>query len=292
VVSRRFKEEEAVLEDDEPIMDVTIWATLDEQAAVPRGELVVHWFRTAIDSFFSSGAKETTDSYAVVAESLRGGRDINLKDVRKNWSALVEELRSHPFYACVGFHEPSVDEDEWADDYGRVGSQHRGRDGTHTELSAFLPGGDLIADPVFCAGLLDFVATALHGANPVFARVDHLNVHDKPDLEVALRRSRRKYLGEARTYLRGYSWVTGVPAELAARLGGAQRLAATGAFHTVRELRGGGLLLQATETLAGYDDQAMYRVFRALAPVLPPGIPGADPARADLRVVFEDASGV
>ncbi|MDW4910961.1 hypothetical protein RB628_38005, partial [Streptomyces sp. ADMS] len=224
------------MEDDDPIKDVTIWATLDEQAAVPRGELVDHWFRTAIDSFFSSGAKETTDSYAVVAESLRGGRDTKLKDVRKNWSALVEELRSHPFYACVGFHEPSVDEDAWIDDYGRVGSQHKGRDGTHTELSAFLPGGDRIADSVFCAGLLDFLATALDGANPVFARVDHFNVHDKPDLEVALRRSHRKYLGEARTYLRGYSWVTGVPAELAARLGGAQRLADVGAFHAVREL--------------------------------------------------------
>jgi hypothetical protein len=74
--------------------------------------------------------------------------------------------------------------------------------------------------------------------------------------------------------------------------GGASRIAATGAFHTVRELRGGGLLLQATETLAGYDDQAMREVFHALAPVLPPGIPEDDPARENLRVVFEDASGV
>ncbi|MDW4911592.1 hypothetical protein RB628_41490, partial [Streptomyces sp. ADMS] len=74
--------------------------------------------------------------------------------------------------------------------------------------------------------------------------------------------------------------------------GGAQRLADVGAFHAVRELRGGGLLLQATETLAGYDDRAMHQVFRALAPVLPPGIPGAHPARPNPRVVFEDASGV
>ncbi|MGP2438475.1 hypothetical protein [Streptomyces sp. JW3] len=281
-----------MIEDDGLVKNVTIWATLDEQVPGPRGELVVHWFRTAIDFFFSDEAKEASDSYAVVAESLRGGRDIKLKDVRKNWSALAKELCSHPFYARVGFHEPLVGEEEWADDLGRIGSQHKGRGGTHTELSAFLPGGDRIADPVFCAGLLDFLATALDSANPVFARVDHRNFHDTPDLEAALRRTHRRYLLESRTYLRGYSWVTGVPGELAARLGGASRLAATGVFHAVRELRGGGLLLQATETLAGYDDRAMRGVFQALAPVLPPGIPEDDPARESLRVVFEDASGV
>ncbi|MEU8652253.1 hypothetical protein [Streptomyces sp. NPDC048737] len=280
-----------MIEDDGPVKDVTLWAALDEQVAAPRGELVVHWLRTAID-FFSDEAKEPSDSYAVVAESLRGGRDTKLKDVRKNWSALAEELRSHPFHACVGSHEPLVDEEERVEDLGRIGSQHRGRDGTHTELSVFLPGGDRIADPLFCAGLLDFLATALDGANPVFARVDHLNVHDTPDLEAALRRTHRRHLRESRTCLRGCSWISGVPGELAARLGGASGLAATGAFHAVRELRGGGLLLQATETLAGYDNQAMREVFRALAPVLPPGIPEDDPAREDLRVVFEDASGV
>ncbi|WP_046731611.1 hypothetical protein [Streptomyces humi] len=199
---------------------------------------------------------------------------------------------AHPFYACAGFHEPSAGEGEWVDDHGRVGSRHKGRGGTHTELSVFGLGGDRIADPVFCAALPDFLAAALDGAGPAFARVDLRNFHDTPDLEAALRRTHRKYLGESRTHLRGYSWVTGVPAELAARLGGASHLSADGAFHAVRELRGGGLLLQATETLAGYDDRAMREVFRALAPVLPPGIPGDDPARPGLRVVPEDASGV
>ncbi|MEU9381478.1 hypothetical protein AB0D38_11000 [Streptomyces sp. NPDC048279] len=275
-----------------PDKDVTIWATLDERAAASRGDLVVHWFRTAIDSFFSSGAKETADSYARATESFRGGRQTRLRNVRENWPAFAEALRAHPFYASVGFHEPSVDEDEWVDDYGRMGSQHAGRGGTHTELSVFLPGGDRIVDPDFCARLFDFLAVALDGADPVFARVDYLNFHDKPDLEVALRRDHRKYLSESRTHLRGYSWITGMPGELAARLGGAPRLTATGAFHAVRELRGGGVLLLATETLAGYDDRAMREVFRALAPVLPPGIPEDDPARGSLRVVFEDASGV
>ncbi|MCI3276574.1 hypothetical protein [Streptomyces cylindrosporus] len=273
-------------------MDVTIWATLDERAAASRGDLVVHWFRTAIDFLFSDGAKGLRESYAVVAESRGGGRDIRLKDVRENWPSLADALRPNPFHACVGFHEPSADEDEWVDDHGQVGSRHRGRGGTHTELSASLRGGDRIADPDFCSRLLDFLAAALDGADPVFARVDHLNVHDTSDLEAALGRTHRRYLAESRTHLRGYSWVTGVPAELAARLGGALGLTATGAFHAVRELRCGGLLLQATETLAGYDDRAMRAVFHTLAPVLPPGIPQDDPARPDLRVVFEDASGI
>ncbi|MHC3470432.1 hypothetical protein ACYF6T_17150 [Streptomyces sp. 7R007] len=279
-------------DEEGPGMDVTIWATLDEQAPVPRGDLVVHWFRTAIDLLFSGDAKETGDSYALVTESISGGRETRLKDVRENWPALADALRPNPFHASAGFHAPSVDEEEWVDDFGRVGSRHKGRGGTHTELSAAVLAGDRIGDPAYCAGLLDFLATALDGADPVFARVDHRNFHETPDLEAALRRTHRRYLAESRTHLRGYSWITGVPSELAARLGGASRLTATGAFHAVRELRGGGLLLQATETLAGYDDRAMRAVFRALAPALPPGIPEADPAREHLRVVFEDASGV
>ncbi|MFE6333096.1 hypothetical protein ACFVP3_08160 [Streptomyces sp. NPDC057806] len=273
-------------------MDVTIWATLDEQAPAPRGDLVVQWFRTAIDFLFSGEAKETADSYAIVTESISGGRETRLRDVRQNWPTLADALRPHPFHASVGFHEPKVDEEEWVDDFGRVGSSHKGRGGSHTELSAAVRAGDRIGDPEFCARLVDFLAAALDGADPAFARVDHLNFHDTPDLEAALRRGHRKYLRECRSHLRGYSWVTGVPSELAARLGGASRLAVSGAFHAVRELRGGGLLVQATETLAGYDDRAMREVFRALAPVLPPGIPEHDPARENLRVVFEDASGV
>ncbi|MBT1097349.1 hypothetical protein [Streptomyces sp. Tu102] len=281
------------MDDETPRMDVTVWATLDEQAAAPRGDLCVHWFRTAIDFFFSSEAeeRETADSYAGVTESISGGRTTRVMDARENWPVLADALRAHPFYAKAGFYEASANVDEWVEEYGRIEGRHEGRGGTHTELSAALRAGERIGDPDFCARLFDFLAVALDGADPVFARVDHLNFHDKPDLEVALRRSRRKYLRESRTYLRGYSWVTGVPGELASRLGGAPRLTSTGAFHAVRELRCGGLLVQATETLAGYDDRAMHQVFTALAPVLAPGIPEEDPARENLRIVFEDASG-
>ncbi|WP_405987000.1 hypothetical protein [Streptomyces sp. NBC_00872] len=277
------------MHDETPGMDVTLWATLDEPAAGPRGDLLVHWFRTALDRLFSPDAK--TDYYALVTESISGGRKVRVRDVRANWQVLAEALRPLPFYASACFHEPSEDEDSWTDDAGRVGSTQVSG-GSHTELSAALGAGERIGDPGFCASLVDFLAAALDGANPAFARVDHLNFHDTTDLEAVLRRTQRKSLRESRTMLRGYSWVTGVPAELATRLGGAQALEATGAFHAVRELRGGGLLLQASDTLAGYDEQRTYAVFRALAPVLPPGMPDRHPARPDPRVVFEDAGEV
>jgi hypothetical protein len=78
--------------------------------------------------------------------------------------------------------------------------------------------------------------------------------------------------------LRGYSWVTVCAPELAERLGGAPALTASGAFHQVRELPGGQVLLRATPLLEQYQGAAVERVFRALAPVLLPG--RADEIRA------------
>ncbi|MEU0523910.1 hypothetical protein [Streptomyces niveus] len=279
------------MDDETPTMDVTLWATLDALAPEPRGELLVHWFRTALDTLLPAESAELAGSTGVVAESLSGGRDFDVPDVRANWRDLADALRTVPFYANAEFHEADVDKDSWNDHFGRIGT-NQVNDGSHTELSAALLAGERIGDPAYCAGLVDFLAVALGGANPAFARIDLLNFEERPDLEVVLKRRHHTSLEESRMLLRGYSWVTGVPAELAVRLGGARGLEATGAFHAVRELERGGLLLQATETLAGYDDRSMHAVFRALAPVLPPGMPGYRPTRPDPRVVFEDAAGV
>ncbi|MFJ5873521.1 hypothetical protein ACIQD1_02210 [Streptomyces sp. NPDC093088] len=279
------------MDDETPSTDVTLRATLDEQAAAPRGELLVHWFRTATDLLFPTGKREFSDSWALVTESIDGAREVRVRDVRAHWQHLADALRPSPFYAAAGFHEPSPgDGDDWIDDSGRIGGARAGRGGSHTELSAQLRGGERIADAAWCAHLVDFLATALDGADPAFARIDHLSFEETTDLEAALKRPQRQALRESRTLLRGYSWVTGLPTELAARLGGPTALKATGAFHAVHELHAGGLLLQATETLAAYDHPHMKAVFHALAPVLPPGTPEEAPDRPDLRVVFEDAS--
>jgi len=80
-------------------------------------------------------------------------------------------------------------------------------------------------------------------------------------------------IGQSRAWLRGYSWLTIVPQELAGKVGGAAGLRATGAFVQVDELRNGGLWLLATENFQDYGIEAATPVFRALAPILPPGLP-------------------
>lgn len=58
-----------------PTMDVALWATLDDQAAAPRGDLLVHWFRTAMDRLFPAGVEESAASWVLVTESMAGGRE-------------------------------------------------------------------------------------------------------------------------------------------------------------------------------------------------------------------------
>jgi hypothetical protein len=94
----------------------------------------------------------------------------------------------------------------------------------------------------------------------------------------------------SRARLRGYEWVTVCPGQLAERLGDVQGLLASGAFVRVAPLRAGGVLLQASDTIAGYDEQIMRRVFRALVPVLPVGHPCPDPEHPRARVVYENAA--
>ena len=93
--------------------------------------------------------------------------------------------------------------------------------------------------------------------------------------------------------MRGYSWITICPQEIGDRLGGEEALRATGAFCEVSSLRAGGYWLLATPTYLEYDMEAATRVFRALAPALPAGMP-MDPSQwsdRDLyKVVLEDPS--
>jgi hypothetical protein len=145
-------------------------------------------------------------------------------------------------------------------------------------------------DAAACAVLVEFLRDALDACNPTFGRVELNNFNELTNLDAVLRRKRRKSLRESRQFVRGYAWVTVCPAELSARLGGPAALAASGAFHRVVPLRAGGVLLQASETLAGYTDTVMERVFVALAPVLPEGEPHPDPAYPYMRFVPRDAA--
>lgn len=90
--------------------------------------------------------------------------------------------------------------------------------------------------------------------------------------------------------LKGYSWVTICAREAALALGGAEVLAAAGAFHEVAELPSGAVWLQATERYDEYEEVVATRVFRALAPVLPGGLPSPGPAeQTRIRLAWRDA---
>jgi hypothetical protein len=92
-----------------------------------------------------------------------------------------------------------------------------------------------------------------------------------------------------RQVLRGYNWLTVCPAELVDRLGGVATLSASGAFYRVVALDHGGACLQATPTLQGYDLPAARRVFQAVRPVLPAGVPDLRRAWGAI-LVDEDAA--
>jgi hypothetical protein len=144
-------------------------------------------------------------------------------------------------------------------------------------------------DAVYYTRWVDFLAATLDQANPAFGIVTDDNLVNATAIDVVLNRRYKRSLDDSRRFLRGYGFATVVPAELVDRLGGGRELADTGAFVRVQSLRAGGVVLQATPTLSQYDDEAMRRVFRALAPVLPAGMPRPVPGYEHVRVVYEDA---
>jgi hypothetical protein len=138
--------------------------------------------------------------------------------------------------------------------------------------------------------------------NPGFGQIEYgydtrgttgLEYSFPPDVELE-ERVADYTVKDCRRYLRGYSWLTVVPAELAERLGGVDQLHRSGAFADVEVLPHGGVWLLATKDYREYGTTQYTQVFRALAPVLRPGKPVSKAHHTDpkpQRVVFEDAAG-
>ncbi|MFI7067415.1 hypothetical protein ACIBL3_40925 [Kribbella sp. NPDC050124] len=138
---------------------------------------------------------------------------------------------------------------------------------------------------------VEFLAEFSEGARASFGNVADDNAGGRTALEVDLPRSEDHGVLQSDDVLRGYSWVTVCPPALVGRLGGYEALEATGAFAEVRRLDYGAALLRATDRLEQYDDDAIRRVFHALAPVLPRGKPRQSPIydnRVPPRLVYED----
>jgi hypothetical protein len=105
-------------------------------------------------------------------------------------------------------------------------------------------------------------------------------------LEYATGTRPERTVPRSRTRLRGYSWATLVPPELAGDLGGIGALRASGAFDQVGELGYGAARLQATADPGDYDEHAARAVFEALAPVLIGGTAERTPSRFQPPLAF------
>ncbi len=157
-----------------------------------------------------------------------------------------------------------------------------------------------LLDPANQAAWLRFVRAAVEQLNPSFGQISYRYGLGHTALEQTVGPpwlDTSETIPRSRQVLRGYGWLTICAQELAERLGGAEALRATGAFHEVAQLAGGGVWLLATADFRQYDDDAVEPVFRALAPVLPTGTP----VRRDLppergwppyRIVYRDAAEV
>jgi hypothetical protein len=201
------------------------------------------------------------------------------------WSAIVADLGGRVASSLTIFGPEAEDPTR-----GRLSVSSATLDGTWVSLlvQAVVDWHDA-NDAGYCTRWVDFLAATLDQANPAFGVVTDDNLVDATAVDMVLHRKYKRSLDDSRRFLRGYGFATVVPAELVDRLGGVRELADTGAFVRVQPLRAGGVVLQATATLPQYDDEAMRRVFRALAPVLPPGVPRLVPGYEHVRVVYEDA---
>lgn len=271
------------------------------------------WFEAMWDVFANLGVLDDAETTALVAG---GARRIPL-GMRATLSCAPPKLggkHKHRVYsvasldwacemACEGntvsFSLNMVDErkfdrprefviaDVWRDDDDKRWARF-GMDVPEEPLSTGSGGG-------LQSAALDALRRLAHRSNPVYGEIGYPGKGHCTGLEYAMRSwGLFDSYPRARHHLRGYNWVTIIPQELVARLGGLAEIASSDAFVEVEDLARGGAWLRATTDFADYDLAHATRVFHAVAPVLPPGLPrvrkelGVSPKRAP--VVLLDAA--
>ncbi|MGW7262376.1 hypothetical protein [Streptomyces sp. NPDC054842] len=267
-------------------------ATFDAHTEGGVGSGLAAWFGAALDGplrdLMAEDRQGIGASYAGTQADGCASR-LDFSPVSAQWPAMGAELLRAPETAHVRFHR---ERSRKPVAHVRSSSIIVRRPNVEASL-LFDEAGAAADDPAFCARAVGFLVAALDGVGPAFAR---LGADEEPrvehtGLDLVLGRKAKRSVAQARTFLRGYSWTTVCPAELTERLGGAEELRASGAFHSVVPLTAGGVVLQATATVAEFSDEALRQVFEALRPVLPPGTPRPDPAHPELRFIDEDAVG-
>jgi hypothetical protein len=271
-------------------MSLRAIATFDVSTGGGVGNGLASWFGAALAGPLRGHLEQESLGTAFFSASTRADERAPSREFQPladQWEAMRQELLREPETAHVLYMR-----------------EYLGRPVVHVRSSTIrvrrpnaeaqlLFGADCggLDDVGFCARAVEFLVAALDGVNPAFAWLGaDAPASEETNLDWVLGRRVRDSVREARKLLRGYSWTTVCPEELSQRLGGPDALAATGAFHAVFPLREGGTVLQATRTAAEYTDDAVRRVFEALRPILPPGMPRFDPAHPDLRYFPADAS--
>jgi len=127
-----------------------------------------------------------------------------------------------------------------------------------------------VPEPV--ADLLEQLVIDLAGNyGATFARVEPAAGH-ATDLEDRSHRAAllAQALDESPTVLRGYSWVTFLPAGVVDRLGGLAALEEHTEFFKITR-SGTGVVIRVTESPDRYDHAAWRQIFDLVRPALPPG---------------------
>lgn len=276
--------------------------------------LAERWLTSVTDRFaddymdaFRGGADLPDGSKVVVAVTLvtwgeeNGRRAKSRPWSERNWAWFLRQLDSMPLVAEMGFGvaEPAgirngkpVWSYEGEDIRIRVERPFHAQDWVRFHCSRGFTTPQLQRDRLSleqsAAELLEEQAELVE---PVFGHIaDDVRSIIRTALENALGLMDDETLPVATETLRGYGWVTVVPARIAQRLGGAEALRASGAFHRVTECSNGALVLQATEHMSQYEGDRLFQVFRALAPALPPGKPSLDRNIGAARLIYEDAA--
>jgi hypothetical protein len=185
-----------------------------------------------------------------------------------SWAELLGRLDPLPSYAAC---------EAWTDSDVQFTVAMSAVDG-FAELFSTVAAGR-VDDPAGERRVLATLREVAETAAPVAAAV----TTEATFLTTALERALDRYgsgLPEAGTFLRNYGWLTVLGDEMADRLGGGDRLRASGAFVEVAPLAAGGWWLLATNTWDEYGPERASRLFEVLAPVLPPvagPVTGPDP---------------
>jgi hypothetical protein len=153
----------------------------------------------------------------------------------------------------------------------------------------------LAADDIFRRRLV-FLRNFAGRYATAFGHVSFSRQQGQTDLEIGLNLWPGMTIPRLGFEARGYSWITILDERLVGRLGGVSRFDAGDTFSEIEVLPSGATWLKATKSWSAYcnDPSRIEKVFRALAPILPGGVPtqleSVDPADPSLLLVMKDAT--